>query len=252
MNDHAEATEMLSQPRVGIIRRLWGMIATVLSVFYTVILLIPATIVVPFAHGHLISPLMRLWSRMILLTCGIKIESDGLENLDGLDSFVLVSNHQSLFDILGAIHCIPRELRFVAKREIKKVPILGYVLTRSENIVIDRQSGGKAIRRAFEVVRHGYSICAFAEGHRYSDNRVHEFNDGAAWLAIATHLPCVPMAICGTAALMPRGSKFVIPGRRMLIRFGKPIATAGLKSADRERLTRQVEDAVRALFVTEV
>jgi 1-acyl-sn-glycerol-3-phosphate acyltransferase len=252
MNDHAEATEVLSQPRVGIIRRLWGMIATVLSVLYTAILLIPVAIVAPFKHGHIASPLMRLWSRMILLICGIKIEIDGLENLDGLDSFVLVSNHQSLFDIIAVCHSIPREIRFVAKREIKQVPILGYALTRSENIVIDRQSGGKALRRALEVARHGYSISVFAEGHRYSDNRVHEFNDGAAWLAIATHLPCVPMAICGTAALMPRGSKFVIPGRRMLMRLGKPIATAGLKSADRERLTRQMEDAVRALFVTEV
>jgi 1-acyl-sn-glycerol-3-phosphate acyltransferase len=252
MNDHAEASEILSQPRIGIVRRLWGVIATVLSVLYTAILLILAAIVAPFAHGHHVSPLMRLWGRMISRTCGIKVEIDGLENLDGLGSFVLVSNHQSLFDIIAICHCIPREIRFVAKREIRKVPILGYVLARSENIVIDRQNGGKAIRRAFEVVRHGYSICAFAEGHRYSDNRVHGFNDGAAWLAIATHLPCVPMAICGTAALMPRGSKFVIPGRRMLMRLGKPIATAGLKSADRERLTRQMEDAVRALVVTEV
>jgi 1-acyl-sn-glycerol-3-phosphate acyltransferase len=252
MNDHAEASEILSQPRVGIVRRLWGVIATVLSVLYTAILLILAAIVAPFAHGHHVSPLMRLWGRMISRTCGIKVEIDGLENLDGLGSFVLVSNHQSLFDIIAVCYCIPREIRFVAKREIRKVPILGYVLARSENIVIDRQGGGKAIRRAFEVVRHGYSICAFAEGHRYSDNRVHEFNDGAAWLAIATHLPCVPMAICGTAALMPRGSKFVIPGRRIRMRLGKPIATAGLKSADRERLTRQLEDAVRALFVTEV
>ena len=252
MNDHAEASEILSQPRAGVVRRLWGVIATVLSVLYTAILLIPAAIVAPFDHGHLVSPLMRLWSRMILLTCGIKIEIDGLENLDGLDSFVLVSNHQSLFDIVAICHRIPREIRFVAKREIRQVPILGYVLARSENIVIDRQSGGKAIRRVIEVARHGYSICVFAEGHRYSDNRVHEFNDGAAWLAIATHLPCVPMAICGTAALMPRGSKFVIPGRRMRMRFGKPIATAGLKSADRDRLTRQMEDAVHALFVTEV
>src|SRR3984893_13834777 len=212
MNNHVEASEMLSQPGAGAVRRLWGVIAPVLSLLYTAVLLIPCAIVAPFAHGHLVSPLMRLWSRMILLTCGIKIEIDGLENVDGLDSFVLVSNHQSLFDIVAICHRIPREIRFVAKRELRQVPLLGYVLERSENIVIARQSAAKAIRRAFEVARHGYSICVFAEGHRYSDNRVHDFNDGAAWLAIATHLPCVPMAICGTAALMPRGSKFVIPG----------------------------------------
>src|SRR5260370_6923297 len=123
MNDHAEATEMLSQPRVGIIRRLWGVIATVLSVLYTAILLIPAAIVAPFDHGHLVSPLMRLWSRMILLTCGIKIELDDLENLDALDSFLPVSNHHSLFDIFALCPYLPPELRFLANPQVTHVPL---------------------------------------------------------------------------------------------------------------------------------
>ena len=118
--------------------------------------------------------------------------------------------------------------------------------------MIDREAGGKAIRRAREVVRHGYSICVFAEGHRFSDNRVHEFSDGAAWLAIMNKLPCVPMAISGTSTMMPRGAKFVVPGRRMRMKFGTPIPTVGLRSADRADLTRRLEAAVRADFTTEV
>src|SRR5207245_9009834 len=101
-------------------------------------------------------------------------------------------------DSVAFLLLIPREIRFLAKRELKKIPILGFTLERSENIVIDRASGGKTIRRALAVVSHGYSICVFAEGHRFSDDSVHEFNDGAAWLAIATKLPCVPLAIRGT------------------------------------------------------
>ena len=139
---------------------------------------------------------------------------EGLEHLRDLGPFVMVSNHQSLFDILTTILMIPGEVRFVAKKEILKLPVLGFILHKSENIVIDREGGGKAIRRAIEVVRHGYSICVFAEGHRYSDNRVHEFSDGAAWLAILNKLPCVPMAISGTSTIMPRGAKFVVPGAR--------------------------------------
>ena len=164
----------------------------------------------------------------------------------------MVSNHQSLFDILLTILKIPGEVRFVAKKEILKLPVLGFILHKSENIVIDREAGGKAIRRAIEVVRHGYSICVFAEGHRYSDNRVHEFSDGAAWLAILNKLPCVPMAISGTSTLMPRGAKFVVPGRRIRMKIGTPIPTAGMKSADRFELTRRLEAAVRANFATEV
>ena len=164
----------------------------------------------------------------------------------------MVSNHQSLFDILAVIWKIPGEVRFVAKKEILKLPVLGFILHKSENVVIDREAGGRAIRRAIQVVRHGYSICVFAEGHRYSDNQVHEFNDGAASLAILAKIPCVPMAISGTASMMPRGARFVVPGRRMRIRIGAPIATVGLKSADRAALTSQLEERVRAAFTTEV
>jgi 1-acyl-sn-glycerol-3-phosphate acyltransferase len=171
-----------------------------------------------------------------------------LENLQGLESFVLVSNHQSLFDIMAVLLLIPREMRFVAKREIKQIPILGFALERSENIVIDRASGGKTIRRALAVVSHGYGICVFAEGHRFSDNRVHDFNDGATWLAIATKLPCVPMAIRGTAELMPRGAKFARPGQRVRLVLRKPVSTDGLRSADRTELTRRLHTEVCAAF----
>ncbi len=92
----------------------------------------------------------------------------------------------------------------------------------------------------------------FAEGTRFSDNRVHPFNDGAAWLAIATRQKCVPMAISGTASFFPRGALIVRPGRKMRMAIGPPIDTAQLRGADRESLTRQVEESVRALFRTEV
>ena len=252
MDETPSATEIAITPKVGLIRWLWGVAATILSLLHTVIFSIPSAIGSFFSNGHAATPIIRAWSWCIIRTCGIRIEIEGLENLRGLGPCVIVCNHQSLFDILATILMIPGELRFVAKKEIQKIPLIGFILHKSGNIVIDREAGGKAIRRALEVVRNGYSICVFAEGHRFSDNRVHEFSDGAAWLAILTKLPCVPMAISGTSAMMPRGAKFVVPGRRMRMTVGTPIATAGLKSADRAELTRKLEAAVRASFTTEV
>lgn len=252
MDQDIDAASIAAFAKPGIIRRVWGVIATILALLYTIVLAPPAAIGSFFADGRGASGIIRLWAGLILRTCAISIELEGLENLAGLESFVIVSNHQSLFDILAVIHEAPRDMRFVAKREIKKIPLIGFILEKSGNIVIDRDSGGKAIRRALEVTRRGYSVCVFAEGHRFSDNRVHEFSDGAAWLAIATRLPCVPTAISGTAALMPRGARFVLPGRRIRMSFGKPIMTAGLKSAARAELTRRLEDEVRATFRGEV
>jgi 1-acyl-sn-glycerol-3-phosphate acyltransferase len=229
-------------------RKLWGIIATILSVLYTVILLIPATVVAPIADGHLVSYCIRLWCWLIFRTCGIRARVEGLEHIRGLDNFILVSNHQSLLDIIAVFYLIPRETRFIAKREIMKVPVFGWTMEKAGNVVIDRQSGGRSIRRALNVLNLGYDICVFAEGHRYSDNQVHDFNEGAAWLAIATKRPCVPMAITGTAEMMPRGARFVSPGREMILRIGKPIPTASMKGADRENLTRELQRAVRREF----
>jgi 1-acyl-sn-glycerol-3-phosphate acyltransferase len=231
-----------------VLEHLWGIIATGLSLLYTAILTSLAALASLFADGHFCSPIFRMWAWLIFRTFGMSAELVGMENLQGVNSFILVSNHQSLFDIVAVLLLIPREMRFVAKRELKKIPLMGFTLERSENIVIDRASGGKAIRRALAVANHGYSICVFAEGHRFSDNQVHEFNEGAAWLAIATKLPCIPMAISGTAELMPRGAKFALPGRRIRLVLRQPISTIGLRGTDRKELTERLQTEVHTAF----
>jgi 1-acyl-sn-glycerol-3-phosphate acyltransferase len=233
------------------LERLWGIIATGLAVLCTAILIWPAMLVSLFANGHLCTPIFRMWARVILFTLDISAEIVGAENLQDVPSFVLVSNHQSLLDILAVLLLIPREMRFLAKREIMQVPLIGFALEHSENIVIDRASGGRAIRRALTVVDHGYSICVFAEGRRFNDNRVHEFNQGAAWLAIATSRPCIPMAIIGTGELMPRGARFAWPRRRIRLVLRPPISTLGLRGADRTGLTERLQAEVEAAFRSE-
>lgn len=230
------------------LEHLWGIVATVLSLLYTVILTFAAAFASLFANGHFCSPIFRLWAWLIFRTLGVSVELVGLDNLRGVNSFVLVSNHQSLLDIPAVFLLIPREMRFLAKREIRKIPLFGFTLAHSNNIIIDRARGGKAIRRALAAASHGYSICVFAEGHRFSDNRVHEFNEGAAWLAIATKLPCLPMAISGTVEMMPPGAKFALPGRRIRLVLREPVSTLNLKSADRTKLTERLKSEVDAAF----
>jgi 1-acyl-sn-glycerol-3-phosphate acyltransferase len=239
---------MAAQVGPSVLARIGGVIATVLSVLHTLLPLGPAAIASLFDPGHSMRVHFQALVMLILPLCGVSVEIEGMEHLSGVKSFVPVSNHQSLFDILLVLSLVPREVRFLAKREFKKIQVIGFTLEHSENIVIDRASGGNTIRRALAAVSHGYSICVFAEGHRFSDDRVHEFNDGAAWLAIATKLPSVPMAICGTAELMPRGARLVRPGRRVRIVLRAPVSTAGLKSADRVPLTKRLEQEVRIAF----
>jgi 1-acyl-sn-glycerol-3-phosphate acyltransferase len=248
----SKATAPPPEPQRGVIALIWGAAATAMAVVYTAILAPCAAAVSLLGHPHLATPITRLWGWLILRTSGVKVEIVGLEHLAGLNSYVLVSNHQSFFDIFAISACMPGEPRFVAKQELGKIPVLGLAMRRSGHVMIDRARGGQAIRKALKLAREGFSIVVFAEGTRFSDNRVHPFNDGAAWLAIATRQKCVPMAISGTASFFPRGARIVRPGRRMLMTIGPAIDTTSLHGADRESLTRQLEESVRALFRTEI
>jgi len=236
----------------SIIEFIWGAAATALAVFYTAILAPCAALVSILGYPHLATPISRLWGLLIVRTSGVKVVIEGLEHLAGLNSYVLVSNHQSFFDIFAICAWMPGEPRFVAKQELGKIPVLGLAMRRSGHVMIDRAKGGQAIRKALKIAREGFSIVIFAEGTRFSDNRVHPFNDGAAWLAIATRQKCVPMAISGSASFFPRGARIVRPGRRMRMAIGPAIDTTQLRGADREALTQKLEESVRSLFRTEV
>ncbi len=236
----------------GILNLAWGVVATFLSVIWTMICATGAAISALLNKPRWVTMVTRAWGRGIIAVCGIKVEIEGLENLAGLKSYVLVANHQSFFDIFASAAFMPGEPRFVAKKELLKIPIVGFAMRRGGHIIIDRDAGGQAIRKAIKIIQSGLDICVFAEGHRYNDNRIHEFNDGAAWLAILSKLPAVPMSISGSGVFFPRGAIFVTPGLTMRMRIGKPIPTDGLRSSDRTELTRQLEQAVRATFTTEV
>ncbi len=229
----------------------WGVVATILSVLWTAICAIGAASAALVNRPHAVTLITRAWGRGIIAVSGIKVKIEGLENLAGLKSYVLVANHQSFFDIFATAAFMPGEPRFVGKKELLKVPLVGFAMKHGGHILIDREAGGQAIRKAIKIIQSGLDVCVFAEGHRYNDNRIHEFEDGAAWLAILSKLPAVPMSISGSGVFYPRGAMFVTPGLTMRMRIGKPIPTEGMRSADRTELTHRLEEAVRASFTTE-
>jgi 1-acyl-sn-glycerol-3-phosphate acyltransferase len=252
MAERIETSAVAPAAPRGIVMTVWGAVATVLSILMTVVCAILAAIFAAMGAYHAITRLTRIWGRFIIAVCGVKVEIEGLENLAGLKTFILACNHQSFFDIFAVSAFIPGEPRFVAKKELLKIPVIGYALANSRHVVIDREAGGKEIRKAIETIRGGFNLTVCAEGHRFSDNRVHEFNDGAAWLAILLKQPVVAMSISGSGTIFPRGAKIVVPGRTMRMVIGKPISVEGMRSADRGALTARLEAEVRATFTTEV
>ncbi|HUA33575.1 MAG TPA: lysophospholipid acyltransferase family protein [Candidatus Binataceae bacterium] len=227
---------------------LWGVAATAMSVLLTLLLALPAFALATSRRYKALAQLARFWARGIVKFCGVRVELSGFENLTNLTPCLLVSNHQSFFDVFTMLAFMPINTRFVAKKELLKFPAFGYALQHSDNVVIDREAGGRTIRHAIHVLRSGLNLGIFPEGHRFTDGRVHEFEDGTAWLAILSQKPAVPMAIGGSGLILPPSAAVVSPGRILRIAIGTPIPTAGMRKDDRAELTSRLHEEVSKLY----
>jgi 1-acyl-sn-glycerol-3-phosphate acyltransferase len=144
------------------------------------------------------------------------------------------------------------DLRFIAKSSLFRAPIIGQHLTRGGHIPVEREDARGALESLAEAERvlreHKVSVLVFAEGTR-SAGELQDFKTGAAHLAIQAGVPVLPVALKGTAALLPKGS-FTIHSGDVTLTIGQPIPTAGLTRRDRETFTARVREEVARLLAS--
>jgi 1-acyl-sn-glycerol-3-phosphate acyltransferase len=206
-------------------------------------------------NGEPVVRLARIWVRWCLRTCGVSVEAEGLENVapDGQPS-IIMSNHQSVFDTAALIATLPISWRFVAKRELTRIPVFGWALVVGGHVIVDRGNREKAVaslRRAAERVRGGTNVIVFPEGTRSASGTLGEFKSGGFHLAIESGVPVVPATVSGSCRITPKRSLRIESGR-ILIRYGRPIPTEKLSIDDRAWLKEQVREAILAGFDPEL
>jgi 1-acyl-sn-glycerol-3-phosphate acyltransferase len=191
------------------------------------------------ATGNSQHRLARIWARMLLAVSFIHVRAEGLERLDPHASYVFVANHGSFMDIPALLSQLPQQFRFFAKKGLFQIPFLGTHLKRAGHLSVDRSSARASLKSMSEgakiITQLGISVLLFPEGGR-SLERLEEFKEGAAYIAIKAGVPVVPVAIVGMRELLPMGSTHIRSGK-VLVRIGEPIPTQGLKLKDREELT---------------
>ncbi len=191
----------------------------------------------------------RVWARMLLFISRARVTVEGLEKIAPGGSYVIVSNHLSLMDTPLLMAYIPVEFRFLAKQGLFKVPFIGYHLRRAGHISVPRADARGSVRvmtQAARIIRErGVSILVFPEGGR-SEGVMTDFREGAAYIAIKSGVPAVPVAVEGTREILPMGSLHV-RGGKVSLRIGEPIPTSGLSLHDRAALTRQLRERILEL-----
>lgn len=168
-------------------------------------------------------------------------------------SYLLVSNHQSWIDIPALFVAIPGPLRFLAKRELARVPFLGRYIEAMGMVFVDRGETRKAVAtvdRARELLAQGAVLASFAEGTRSNPGGLRPFRSGGFGAAIDAGAAVLPVALHGTGRILPRGGFAVRPGT-IEIEIGEPIETAGLAHGERAELARRAEAAVAAMLGVE-
>lgn len=218
----------------------------------TAILITTAIATSPFAPaGPWQTRLYRLWARAVLALFGARVRVRGAERLAPDGHYVFVSNHLSLADTPVMLHALPVPFKFLAKRELLRVPFIGWYLRRAGHLTVDRRSVRSSIESLNEAARlireHSLSVLIFAEGRRSPDGTLQPFKDGAAWLAIESGAEAVPAAILGTDHVLPAKDSCILPGE-VEVRIGEPVSPAGFVLRKRGEFTRLLEDRVRRLM----
>jgi 1-acyl-sn-glycerol-3-phosphate acyltransferase len=233
---------------------LWGCFTffwTLLTVPLTVLgILFAAPFLGPRKAFFTIGP---LWARQMFWISGITLDRRGWEALpEDIRSerkpVIFMSNHESQMDPPLLVSAIPVPAVYIAKKEVKLIPFVGWAAMCAGVIWIDRGKRDRAIqsiREAADKIRRGRNVVIFVEGTRTHTGALLPFKKGGFQLAMDAGVPIVPMATVGGFQTLPRGTIFVRPGC-YVVSFGEPVDTASY--ASREDLMQEVRSRIEALI----
>ena len=226
--------------------------------------LVLVVVTVVHASGTLVGALFRIkhqpggiydwgtavWSRRVLRGAGTPVEVLGREKIPLGGPVIYASNHSSMFDIWALSSSLPGSIRFVAKQELERIPLLGQAMVAAGHVTIDRTNRARAMEayaRAARTIREqGVSVVVFPEGTRSRTGELGPFKNAPFGLAIAAQVPLIPVYVHATFRILPKGAWRLRP-MPIRISVGDPIPTAGLTLDDREKLRELTRAAIVAL-----
>jgi 1-acyl-sn-glycerol-3-phosphate acyltransferase len=220
----------------------WLLLIGVIIILFPFSLLI-WIIVYPFDHNRSV---IHWWLihefnalAMIMPVWGIKVE--GREKMVPKTPYIIISNHQSLLDIL-ILFCLKCNFKWISKIENNRVPIVGWYMLMANYIYIDRgnkDSKAEMMKKCEENLKNGISILMFPEGTRSHDREIGPFKLGAFQLALSADKSILPVVLDGTGGLLPKHG-LIFKGRSNLrIKILDPVHPGSFGTANPEELANK-------------
>lgn len=154
----------------------------------------------------------RIWGWLFCRVFLLPVHVEGNEYLDPKQAYIFVPNHQSMFDIFLLLGFLGHKFKWIMKKELAKVPLVGFACKCCGFIYINRtgkSSIAESMNKADDTLRQHKSLAIFAEGTRTRTGRLGTFKRGAFKLAVEQNLPIVPISLNGCYEAMPKGRYLV-------------------------------------------
>ena len=191
--------------------------------------------------------LCQAWVRLGSTVTGIRFSMAGNAQLDRSRSYVIVANHQSIYDIPALMLQLGVPFRWVIKKEVRLVPMFGWGLYAARHIFIDRSQPKAAIQNlnnAVSALPKGISVAIFPEGSRSADGTLKTFKKGAFLAAIHAGLPILPVTVNGSWRTMPDKNALDFYPGPVQVHIGTPIETSAYTRDTLSDLIQAAQDAV--------
>ncbi|KAB7770567.1 lysophospholipid acyltransferase family protein [Xanthomonas maliensis] len=192
-----------------------------------------------------------LWAPLLLRGAGAQLVVEGRERLDWSQTYLFVSNHQSIIDICALFRALPVPLRFLLKEEMLQVPFVNWYARATGMLFLDRDSrraGALVRRQAAALLRDGHHLCLFPEGTRSRSGALLPFKAGLLQAAIDAGVAVVPIAVDGCGKVLPVDGLFRVRPGTIRLRIGAPIPVTGPQAPDRQQLAEQAHRTIAAML----
>ncbi len=214
----------------------WAVICIILSLLASLLL---------FSKEPTFYFAQKVWTPGALFLMGAKLKISGAENITANNPYIIMSNHTSYLDIPALMKSVPLRIHFIAKKELKAIPFLGWYLMLSDTVLIDRKNTSKAkesLTKAAGLINKGRHVAMYPEGTTSKTGKLNAFKKGGFYLAEEAKAYIIPVHIKGTYDVWPSANKLKIKPGLVEVVIGKPISPEemnGLAMDQRTELVRQ-------------